>query len=212
MDKNRTQDASKTDIDPKRLEEFKNLVFSFLTRLSQVAGGAIDKLRVLMAVSLVCAAWLTFFVMSAFKLPILGAMPAALGFCFPALLIFKLHRTLKNVAGLPEQLPLLADGIREAYADLSGEGIERLGELKDSAGEKNRIKALLTMGRKLLGLKKLLSGIQAKLGETGKPEVIESVLIVAGPGFVFLMSVATISTVFLVILSLISVGIKLVFM
>lgn len=212
MPPNDSRDQTQTDIDPKRLDEFKNHVISFLTRLSTVAKGAIDKLRTLLVVSLACAAWLGYFVMTAFKLSFLQVAPALLGFAFPALLIWKLYRIIKNVAGLPEYLPELTEGIKEVYADLKGEGIERLSDLKESGEEKNRFKSLFSMGRNVMGLKKLLTGLQGKLGEAVKPGMMESVIIMTGPGFVFLITLATIGTVLLAILTLISAVAYLVVM
>lgn len=211
MNQNEKKDSVIPCADPKNLEEFKNLVISFLTRLSQVAKGAIDKLRVLMMISLGCAAWLTFFVMSSFKLSLLGVMPAVLGFAFPALLIWKLHRTLKDVAGLPEHLPVLADGIEEVYADLKREGVERINALNEAGQVKKRFKSVFRRGRQFTGLKTLLTGLKSMPGQSRRPEIIESVIMVAGPGFVFLMTLATIGTVMLSILTAISAGVYLVF-
>lgn len=206
MNQDETKDTAPPESDPKRVEEFKNQVLSFLTRLSHVAAGAIGKLRIMLGVSVICAVWLAYMVMTLFQLSILSTLPALLGFAFPSILIWKLYRILMDVAGLPEQLPVLADGIRDAYAELRGEGAERLHELTETGEGKSRFKSLFTMGRKLIGIRTLLGSLKARAGQAGRPAVIESVIIVAGPGFVFLMTLATISTVLLVILTLFSLG------
>ena len=191
-------------VTPARIEELKQALLSFLTRLAETAQGAQEKLRALLVISLLSALWLTFCVHRLFDLSALGAVAPLIVFAVPAFLVWRLQRTLRDVSGLPEQLSALGDGIGRMLADAKGDMLGRLDALKAQANGRVGLKALVAMGRRLAGIGQVLAVLKVRLVDGGSARVVESVLTVASPAFVALIGIATVGTVALAILAVVS--------
>jgi hypothetical protein len=189
---------------PERIEEFKLTLLSLFTRLSDVAQSASDKLSLSFKLSLLSGCWLTYFVYSLLDLSPMALLPFFLGFSLPAFFIWRLQGTLQNVVALPEQLNSAGDSIKHVLSELKGNVAEHFNALKAQRTGRIKIKELYEIGTQLLGMRKFLTELRTQLGDAGRPEAIEAVIVVASPGFVILMSIATIGSTLLLFLAVVS--------
>lgn len=172
-------------------------------RLAAKAVRQLVKLRRLGLLNLLAWAWLLLFVHRVFHptLPWLGAIGLAL--LIPAALVWQLYRMLSPLPELPDRLRELGGSLREVVRALNAETLSELERLRVELREKRlSLAQTVQIGRLLLRLVPPLRRAMSGLQETTRPEVLDSVALMASPVFPILSIVAMVCALGLALLAL----------
>lgn len=188
-----------------QLDKFKNILLESLKIPVKIASQSINSIIVLLAINVISAGWLAFFVWHKLNVGIVWTLILTLIICFPSYTLKNLYVTLKEVIGLPEKIVTIfqtgkvrVTELSQAHEKVLANSQEKLGQAasKYSFGKSigfifaigKRLRDWFLLANQLREFKSLMNESQELLALTAQA------MLLTNPLFLFWVTIATVLT------------------
>jgi hypothetical protein len=180
-----------------QLDKFKNILLESLKIPVKIASQSINSIIVLLAINVISAGWLAFFVWHKLNVNIVWTLILTLIICFPSYTLKNLYVTLKEVIGLPEKIVTIfqtgkvkVTELTQAHDKVLANSQEKLGQAasKSSFGKSigfifaigKRLRDWFLLAKQLREFKSLMNESQELLALTAQAMLLTNPLFLSG--------------------------------
>lgn len=188
-----------------QLDKFKNILLESLKIPVKIASQSIDSIIVLLAINVISAGWLAFFVWHKLNVGIVWTLILTLIICFPSYTLKNLYATLKEVIGLPEKIVTIfqtgkvkVTELTQAHDKVLANSQEKLGQAASKSSFGKSIGFIFAIGKRLRDwflLAKQLREFKSLMNESQELLALTAqAMLLTNPLFLFWVTIATVLT------------------
>lgn len=188
-----------------QLDKFKNILLESLKIPVKIASQSINSIIVLLAINVISAGWLAFFVWNKLNVNIFWTLILTLIICFPSYTLKNLYATLKEVIGLPEKIVTIfqtgkvkVTELTQAHDKVLANSQEKLGQAASKSSFGKSIGFIFAIGKRLRDwflLAKQLREFKSLMNESQELLALTAqAMLLTNPLFLFWVTIATVLT------------------
>jgi hypothetical protein len=188
-----------------QLDKFKNILLESLKIPVKIASQSINSIIVLLAINVISAGWLAFFVWHKLNVGIVWTLILTLIICFPSYTLKNLYVTLKEVIGLPEKIVTIfqtgkvkVTELTQAHDKVLANSQEKLGQAASKSSFGKSIGFIFAIGKRLRDwflLAKQLREFKSLMNESQELLALTAqAMLLTNPLFLFWVTIATVLT------------------
>ena len=188
-----------------QLDKFKNILLESLKIPVKIASQSINSIIVLLAINVISAGWLAFFVWHKLNAGIVWTLILTLIICFPSYTLKNLYVTLKEVIGLPEKIVTIfqtgkvkVTELSQAHDTVLANSQEKLGQAASKSSFGKSIGFIFAIGKRLRDwflLAKQLREFKSLMNESQELLALTAqAMLLTNPLFLFWVTIATVLT------------------
>jgi hypothetical protein len=188
-----------------QLDKFKNILLESLKIPVKIASQSINSIIVLLAINVISAGWLAFFVWHKLNVNIVWTLILTLIICFPSYTLKNLYVTLKEVIGLPEKIVTIfqtgkvkVTELTQAHDKVLANSQEKLGQAASKSSFGKSIGFIFAIGKRLRDwflLAKQLREFKSLMNESQELLALTAqAMLLTNPLFLFWVTIATVLT------------------
>jgi hypothetical protein len=188
-----------------QLDKFKNILLESLKIPVKIASQSINSIIVLLAINVISAGWLAFFVWHKLNVGIVWTLILTLIICFPSYTLKNLYVTLKEVIGLPEKIVTIfqtgkvkVTELSQAHDTVLANSQEKLGQAASKSSFGKSIGFIFAIGKRLRDwflLAKQLREFKSLMNESQELLALTAqAMLLTNPLFLFWVTIATVLT------------------